>query len=167
MWTVLLGLSVGLGVNWRWRQGAASRLPAGCQPASRSGVDLTAQLNVPWNAPEVLVNMESAGLYELDTESMPDVMGLRARQLGVAVIRVMTGRDSRRVWALVLDGNVLHRGFHDVTLVDMNHVDGSEVPVAELDTLRLIISGMSDFQFELERQRRACKQLFRGTFSWV
>ena len=122
----------------------SSRLPAG-----RSGVDFTVQLDVPWNAPEVFVNMDSAGLHGLDTESMPDVLGLRVRQPAVAVICVMTGRDSRSVRALVPDGKVLDRGFHDVTLVDMNHVDGPEVPVAELDTLRLmwpvpVVSGMSD-----------------------
>ena len=60
------------------------------------------------------------------------------------------------------------QGFHDVTLVGMDHVDGPDVPVAELDTLPLmwpvpVVSGMSDLQFELERQRRACKQCFRGS----
>ena len=80
----------------------------------------------------------------------------------MAVICVMTRRDSRSVWALVPDGKVLDRGFQDVTLIDMNHVDGPEVALAELDTLRLmwpvpVISGMSDLQFELERQCRACK----------
>ena len=87
----------------------SSRLPAG-----RSGVDFTVQLDVPWNAPEAFLNMNSAGLHELDIESMPDVLGLRARQPGSVVICVMTGRDSRKA---------LDRGYHDVTLVDMNHVD--------------------------------------------
>ena len=86
------------------------------------------------------------------------------------MICVMTGRDSRSVRALVPDWKVLDRGYHDVTLVDMNHVDGPEVPVAELDTLRWmwpvpVDSGMSNLQFELERKRRACKQRFRGTQS--
>ena len=146
---------------------------AGCQPpAGRSDVNFTVQLDVPWNAPEVFVNMESAGLHELNTESMPDVLGLRAWQPGAAVIRVMTGRDSQSVRALVPDEKVLGRGFHDVTLVDMDHIDGPDVPVAELDILRLmwpvpVVSGMFDLQFELERQRRACKQRFRGTLSEV
>ena len=128
------------------------------------------QLDVPWNAPEAFVNMGSAGLHELNTESILDVLGPRARHPRVAVIRVITGLDSRSVRALVPDGKVLDRGYHDVTLVDMNHVDGPEVPVAELDTLRLmwpvsVVFGMYDLQFELERQHRACKQLFRGTQS--
>ena len=122
---------------------------SGRLPAGRSGVDFTVQLDVPWHAPEVFVNMESAGLYELNTESMLDLLGLRARQPGVAVIHVMTGRDSRSVRALVPDGKVLGRGFHDVTLVDMDHNVGPDVPVAELGTLRLmwpvpVVSGMSD-----------------------
>ena len=55
-------------ILWRVLIGDGDReRPAGCQPASRSGDDLTVQLDVPWNAPEVLVNMESAGLYELDS----------------------------------------------------------------------------------------------------
>ena len=63
---------------------------------------------------------------------------------------------------------MLDRGYHDVTLIDMNHVDRSEVLVAQLDTLRLmwpvpVVSSMSDLQFELERRRRACKQRFRAT----
>ena len=127
---------------------------SGRLPTGRSGVDFTVQLDVPWNALEVFVNMDSAGLHELNIESMSDVLGLRARQPGVAVIRVMTGLDSRSVRALVPDGKVLDRGYCDVTLVDMNHIDGPEVPVAELDTLGLmwplpVVSGMSDLQCEL------------------
>ena len=58
--------------------------------------------------------MDSSGLHELDTESMPDALGLRARQPGAAVIHVMTGRDRRSVRTLAPDGKVLDRGFHDV-----------------------------------------------------
>ena len=106
-----------------------------CSLEMQWSVDFTVQLDVPWNAPEVFVNMESEGLYELDTKSMPDVLGLRARRPGASVICVMTGQDSRSVRALVPDGKVLVRGFHDVTLVDKDHVDGPDVPVAELDIL--------------------------------
>ena len=89
------------------------------EPAcSLFGADFTVQLDVPWNAPKVFVKMDSAGLHELDIENMPDVLGLRVRQPEAAVICVMTGRDSWSVQALVPDGKVLDRGFHDVTLVD-------------------------------------------------
>ena len=63
---------------------------SGRLPADRSGVDFTVQLDVPWNAPEAFVNVDSVRLHELNIESMPDVLGLRARQPGAAVIRVMT-----------------------------------------------------------------------------
>ena len=111
---------------------------SGHLPAGRSGIDFPVQRDVPWNAPEVFVNMESTGLYELDTESMPDVLGLRARWPGAALIRVMTGQDNRSVRVLVPDGKVLERGFHDVTLGDKDHVDGPDVLVAELDILQLM-----------------------------
>ena len=62
------------------------------EDGDRSGVDFMVQLDMSWNAPEAFVNMDYAGLHELDIESMPDVLGIRARQPGVAVIRVMTGR---------------------------------------------------------------------------
>ena len=155
----------------RCRQCASQRSTgSGRPPVDRSGVDFQVQLDVPRNAPEAFVNLESDGIYELNTTCLPDVLGLRARQLGTAVIRVMTGRHSRNVRALVPDGNVLDRGFHDVTLVDMDHVEGPDVPVVDLDILRLmwsllVVSGMSDQQFELEQLRRTCKKRYRGTQS--
>ena len=66
---------------------------SGRLPAGRSGVDFTVQLDVPWNAPEGFVNMNAG-----------PVLGLRARLLGAAVIRVMTGRDSWSVRVLFPDG---------------------------------------------------------------
>ena len=58
------------------------------------------------------VNLQSEGIYKLNTISLPDVLGLHVRQPGAAVIRVLTGRDSRSVRALVPDDNVVDRGFH-------------------------------------------------------
>ena len=58
----------------------------------RSGVDF----NVPWNAPEAYVNLDSDGVYELKT--VPDVLGLHAcRRPGAAVVKVLLWRDSRSV----------------------------------------------------------------------
>ena len=75
----------------------------------RSGVDFPVQLQVSWNSPEAYVNLA----YELKT--VPDVLGLHAQQPGAAVIKVLLGRDSRSVQALVPDVKVLDRGFHEVT----------------------------------------------------
>ena len=111
--------------------------------------------------------MESAGLHELNTKSMADVLGMRARQPGAAVICVMTGRDSRSVRALVPDGKVLDRGFHDVTLVDEScrqaRGPGDQIGYTTTDVAGAGRPRHVCFQFELERQRRACKQRFRGT----
>ena len=72
----------------------------GDSPADgRSGVDFNVQLQVSWNAPEAYVNLGSDGIYELKT--VPDVLGLHARQPGVAVLKVLLGHDSWGVRALV------------------------------------------------------------------
>ena len=85
---------------------------------------------------------------------------------GAAVIKVMTGRDSRSVRVLVPDGNVLDQGFHGVTLVDMGDVEGPDISVAELSILRQqwplpVVSGMVRQQLELEQLRHACKKRYR------
>ena len=60
--------------------------------ADRTGIDFQVRVQVPWNAPEACVTLDSAGLYDLDTKCVPDVLGLRARRPEAAVIKVMTGR---------------------------------------------------------------------------
>ena len=79
------------------------------------------------------------------------------------MIRVLTGRDSRSVRTLVPDDNVVDRGFHDVTVVDMDHVDGPNVHVADIDILRgmwpfPVVSSMTDKQMDLELLRHTCKK---------
>ena len=46
--------------------------------ADRSGVSFRNQLQVPWNAPESIVTLDSPGVVALDTSADPDVLGLRA-----------------------------------------------------------------------------------------
>ena len=67
----------------------------------RSGVNFNVELQVTWNAPEAYVNLDSNSVYELKT--VPDVLGLHARRPGAAVVRVLLGRDSSSVRALVPD----------------------------------------------------------------
>ena len=52
----------------------------------RSVVDFNVELQVPWNAPEAYVNLDSDGVYELKT--VPDVLGLHARRPEAAVVKV-------------------------------------------------------------------------------
>ena len=83
------------------------------------------------------VTLNSDRIYELETTCVQDVLGLRARRPGAAAVKIMTGCDSRSVRVLVLDVKVLDRGFHDVTLLDMDDVEGPDASVADLSILCL------------------------------
>ena len=96
------------------------------------------------------MTLDSAGIYDLDTTCVPDVLGLRARHPEVAVVKVMQGCDSRSVWVLVSDEKIRDRGFH-VTLLDMADAD---VSVSDWSILRLqwpvsVVSGLARQQLEL------------------
>ena len=90
---------------------------SGWPAVDRPGIDF--QVQFPWNAPETYVTLDSARAYDLNTTFVPDVLGLRAQRSEAAVVKVMTGRDSRSVRVLVLDEKMKDRGLHDVTLLDM------------------------------------------------
>ena len=124
------------------------------RPLDRPGVVFRINHDIPWN--------------ELNTIGLPDVLGLHAWRPGTAVIQVLTGRDSRSVRALIPDDNVVNRGYHDVTVVDMDHVDGPNIPVADLDILRgmwplPVVSSKTDKQMDLVLLRHTCKKRYRGT----
>ena len=101
----------------------------------RSGVNFNIELQVSWNATETYVNLDSDGVYEPKT--VPDVLGLHARQPGAAIVKVLLGCDSRSVRALVPDARVIDRGFHEITLVEMGDTSGPDVSIADLSLLRL------------------------------
>ena len=122
-----------------------------CLADGRSGVDFNVELEVSWNAPEAYVNLDSAGVYELKT--VPDVLGLHARRPEAAVAKVLLGRDSRSVRALVPDARLHDRGFHEITLVEMGGTTGPDVSIVNLSLLRLqwpvpVVSSMSWLQPE-------------------
>ena len=83
----------------------------------RPGVMFRAELCIPWDAPEAVVDIDSAELVSLG--SCPDKVGLFGRRKDAAVSRILAGRDSRSVRFLVPDRRVVDRGYHDVTVVDM------------------------------------------------
>ena len=85
---------------------------------ARSGITFGVMLDVPWNAPEAIVHLHSDGVVDLDT--VLNVLGLTGRRPEAAVVRVLQGRDERSVHAFIPDPRVLERGFHDVTIVDMD-----------------------------------------------
>ena len=57
----------------------------------RSGITFGVTLEVPWNAPEAYVQLDSDGVVDLDT--VPDVLGLTDLRPEVAVVRVLQGWD--------------------------------------------------------------------------
>ena len=82
------------------------------------------------------MTLGSAGLYDLDTRYIPDVLGLRATGWPEAeVVKVMSRRDNRCVRVLIPDENVGHKGFHDVLLHDMADTDTLYVAVSDLSAL--------------------------------
>ena len=81
-----------------------------------SGVTFNAELCIPWDAPEAVVDIDSAELVSLG--SFPDKVGLFGRRKDAAVSRILMGRDSRSVRFLVPDTRGVDRSYHDVTVVD-------------------------------------------------
>ena len=141
--------------------------------ANRPGGDLPVRVHVPWSSrggggrAGAGVTLDSAGLYDLDTRYIPDVLGLRARQLEAQVMKVMSRKDNRCVLVLTPDENVGHQGFHDVLLHDMTDADALCVAVSDLSALcqdwpAVVISGMTRHQLELEQMGYDCKKRYRG-----
>ena len=132
----------------------------------RSGVTFRAELCIPWDAPEVVVDIDSADLVSLG--SFPDKVGLFGRQKDAAVSRILAGRDSRSVRFLVLDRRVVDRGYHDVTVVDME--DEREPMVVLKDMTRLrelwpveVFDHMKWYQQDLELMRKSAKKEYSQT----
>ena len=67
--------------------------------ADQNGVSFQVHVQVPWNAAESVVTLDSPGVVVLDTSHVPDVLGLRTRNADAELLRVLPGRaqDSVRV----------------------------------------------------------------------
>ena len=115
----------------------------------RAGIMFGVELFVPWDAPEAVVDVLSAGVVPL--RSVPDVL---------------QGRDARSVRVLVLDCRGLDLNFHDLTIVDMGNVPESHISLPELSTLiqqwpPAVINHMGWRQREVEEMRAAAKTRYR------
>ena len=133
----------------------------------RAGITFGVELYVPWDAPEVVVDISSVGVIPL--RHIPDVIGLVGHREGAAESCVLQGRDVRSVRVLVPDPRGMDQNFHDVMIVDMGDVPESSISIPELSTLSqqwppVVISHMGWCQQELEWMRAAAKQHFRQ--SW-
>ena len=139
----------------------------GAAPADdRPGVMFTAELCVPWDAPEAEVDLDSAELISLG--SFPDKVGLFGRRKEAAVSRIMAGRDSRSVRFVVPDGRIVDRGYHDVTVVDMEEEREPMVVLSDMTRLRElwpveVFDHMKWHQQDLERLRKSAKKDYQQT----
>ena len=68
---------------------------------NRAGITFGVELYVPWDAPEAVVDVSSAGVVPL--RNVPDVIGLVGRRESAVESRVLQGRDTRSVRVLVPD----------------------------------------------------------------
>ena len=121
-------------------------------------------LYVPWDAPESMMDVSSAGVVPL--RNMPDVIGLVGRGDNATESRVLQGRDPRSIWVLVPDCRGLDQNFHDVTIVDMGDLPEPHVSMPELSELihkwpQAVINHMMWRQRELEQTRKAAKGKYR------
>ena len=146
---------------------SASRTMDGAALAhDRSGVTFTAELCVPWDAPEAVIDIDSPELVRLG--SLPDKVGLFGRRTEVAVSRIIAGRDNRSVRFLVPDGRLVDCGYHDVTVVDMD--EEREPMVVMQDMKRLgelwpaeVFDHMRYHQQDLELLRKSAKKTYSQT----
>ena len=100
----------------------------------RVGVTFDVELCVPWDAPEAVVDINSADVVTLG--SVPDKVGLFGRRKDAAASRILQGRDSRSVRFLVPDVRGVDQNFHDVTIVDMDDKHEPKITLADLSHLR-------------------------------
>ena len=132
----------------------------------RSGVTFRAELCIPWDATEAVVDIDSAELVSLG--SFPDKVGLFGRRKNAAVSRILWGRDSRSVRFLVPDRRVVDRGYHDVTVVDMEDEREPMVVLEDMTRLRElwpaeVFNHMKWYQQDLELMRKSAKKEFSQT----
>ena len=116
IWTVSITVWISLGVEEVTRccgdLSECRTMDGAALADDRSGITFTAELCMPWDAPEAVIDINSSDLVSLG--SFPDKVGLFGRRKDAAMSRIMAGRDSRSVRFVVPDGRVVDRGYHDV-----------------------------------------------------
>ena len=64
--------------------------------ADRKGIDFRVNVQIPWNAPESFVTLDSPGVFVLDTACVSDVLGL-TRYPDAEPVKVLQGRAQESV----------------------------------------------------------------------
>ena len=103
--------------------------------ADRKGIYFKVHIQIPWNAPEAYVMLDSPGVFELYADFLLDVLGLRTWHSDAAPVR-FCWVEMRGVRVLIPDKKELYRGFHDVTLLDMADELQHVMPIGDLGRLR-------------------------------
>ena len=83
---------------------------------NRACVTFGVELYVPWDAPEMAVDLSSTSTVPL--RNVPDVFGMSGRRDSATESHILQGRDARSICVLVPDCRGLDQNFHDVTVVD-------------------------------------------------
>ena len=130
----------------------------------RSGITFTADLCVPWDAPEAVVDMNSKDLISLGP--FPDKVGLVGRRKDAAMSRIMKGRDCWSVRFVVPDVHLVDRGYHDVTVVDMGDDRAPTIVLQDMTRLRElwpvdVFDQMKSRQQDLELMRKSAKRNYQ------
>ena len=131
---------------------------------SRTGVTFGVDLYVPWDAPEMVVDLKLANTVPL--RNVQDVFGMVGRCDSAKESRILQGRDERSIQVLISDSRGLDQNFHDVTVVDMEDLPESHVSITELSELATtwppaVINHMRWREPELEEMRRTAKDQYR------
>ena len=165
IWTVSITVRISLGVekdtSYCGDLLLCQTMDGAALADDRSGITFTADLCVPWDAPEAVVDINSTDLISLG--SFPDKVGLFGRRKEAAVSRIMAGRDSRSVQFVVPDGRIVDRGYHDVTVVDMEEEREPMVVLIDMTRLRElwpveVFDHMKWYQQDLELLRKSAKK---------
>ena len=131
---------------------------------NRAGITFGVELYVPWDAPEMAIDLTSSGTVPL--RNVPDFFGMSGRRDSATESRILQGRDARSAQVLVPDCRGLEQNFHDVTVVDMGDLPESKVSIPELLELACrwppaVITHMRWRQPELEELKQAARVQYR------
>ena len=129
-----------------------------------AGVTFGVELYVPWDAPEMAIDLSSSGTVPL--RIVLDVFGMSDRRDSATESHILQGRDARSVRVLVPDCRGLDQNFHDVTVVDMGDLPESQVYIPELSELARrwpppVITHMRWRQPELEELKQVARVQYR------
>ena len=132
----------------------------------RSGVTFRAELCIPWDAPEAVVDIDSEDLVSLG--SFPDKVGLFGRRKDAVISHILAGRDSRSVRFLVPDRRVVDCGYHDVTVVDKEDEHEPMVVLKDMTRLRElwpveVFDHMKWYQQDFELMCKSAKKEYSQT----